>query len=423
MVHIPIRAFVLAWALSAALLVAGCGARGGESAAPGAGSDEVLLQSAAGGGPDPFTASTAVDSPSVTRMPYPAAPTNRGSAPQGVRSFPGSTPGLYGGTRAVGSCDVEKQIGFLASDPGRARSFAQAEGVSQAAVPDFLRGLTSVVLRADTQVTDHGFRDGRATSFQAVLQRGTAVLVDNRGVPRVRCACGNPLNPPVVSSATPGTRGKPWSGFRSGNVVVVTPASIAIRNITVIDIVDNRWIERRIGDDGRRDVVVRPSASTPSPSRRTGTSPGTSPSTIPEQSPRTGPFADEPHSDCVTPTLTVTPDGTPGMADGGALTEAPVAAVSDCLPPTTTDPPTVTPTPRPDVSLPPLTPWTPAPTSTEIDRNVPQDPLAPLDPSQEEIGPDTVPEIPDLPDGGGLIPDESPDSGTVFDAPTDVFDG
>ncbi|MFF3656506.1 DUF6777 domain-containing protein [Streptomyces olivochromogenes] len=398
MVHIPTRAFVMACALSAALLVAGCGGRGSESAASGVAGGEILLQPVAGGGRDPFTASTAADSPFITRMPYPAAPANRASAPQGVRSFPGSTPGLYGGIRAVASCDVEKQIGFLSSDPGKARSFAQAAAVTQAAVPDFLRGLTSVVLRADTQVTDHGFRDGRATSFQSVLQRGTAVLVDNRGVPRVRCAGGNPLNPPVVSGTTPGTQGQPWSGFRPGNVVVVTPASTALRNITILDIVDNRWIERRIGDDGHRDVVLRPPVSAASPERRTGASSGTtlgtSPSAVPEQSPRTGPFADEPPSGCVAPTLTVTPEGTPGMP------EAPVAAVSDCLPPTTTVPPTA-----------------------PHDPVAPRDPLAPLDPSEDEIGPDTVPEIPDLPDGGGLIPDESPDADTVFDAPTDVFAG
>ncbi|MFF2124242.1 DUF6777 domain-containing protein [Streptomyces olivochromogenes] len=414
MVHIPARAFVMACALSAALLVAGCGGRGGESAASGVDGGEILLQPLADGGRDPFTASTAADSPFITRMPYPATPANRASTPQGVRSFSGSTPGLYGGTRAVGSCDVGKQIGFLSSDPGKARSFAQAAGVPQAAVPDFLRGLTSVVLRADTQVTDHGFRDGRATSFQSVLQRGTAVLVDDRGVPRVRCAGGNPLNPPVVSSTAPGTQGQPWSGFRPGNVVVVTPASTALRNITIIDIADNRWIERRIGDDGHRDVVLRPPVSAASPERRTGaspstspgtsssTSPGTSPSAVPGQSPRTGPFADEPPSGCVAPTLTVTPEGTPGMP------EAPVAAVSDCLPPTTTAPPTAPPTARPTAPQDPV---------------APRDPLAPLDPSEDEIGPDTVPEIPDLPDGGGLIPDESPDADTVFDAPTDIFDG
>jgi hypothetical protein len=417
-VRIPTRALVMACALSAALLAAGCGGHDGESAAFGADGGEVFLQPVAGGGPDPFTESTAADPPSVTRMPYPAAPTDRGSTPQGVRSFSGSTPGLYGGIRAVGSCDVEKQIGFLASDSGRARSFAQAAGVSQAVVPDFLRGLTSVVLRADTQVTDHGFRDGRATTFQSVLQRGTAVLVDNRGVPRVRCAGGNPLNPPTVSKSPAGTQGKPWSGFRPGNVVVVTPASTVISNITIIDIVDHTWIERRIGDDGHRDVVVRPQTSTSSPGRRSGTGSSTSP----RQSPGAAPSSEEPPSECVAPTLTVTPEGTPGMPDGGAPTEAPVAAVSDCLPPTTTVPPTS----RPGISLPPLAPRTPAPDSTGSDRGAPVDPLdplAPLDPSEDEIGPITVPEIPDLPDGGGLIPDESPDADTVFDAPTDVFDG
>ncbi|XES01110.1 hypothetical protein HEP87_62160 [Streptomyces sp. S1D4-11] len=80
MVHIPARAFVMACALSAALLVAGCGGRGGESAASGADGGEVFLQPVVSGGRDPFTASTAADSPFITRMPYPAAPANRGSA-------------------------------------------------------------------------------------------------------------------------------------------------------------------------------------------------------------------------------------------------------------------------------------------------------------------------------------------------------
>src|SRR6185436_18143448 len=34
--------------------------------------------------------------------------------------------------------------------------------------------------------------------FLAVLRRGTAVLVDDEGVPRVKCYCGNPLLPPVI---------------------------------------------------------------------------------------------------------------------------------------------------------------------------------------------------------------------------------
>jgi DNA-binding MarR family transcriptional regulator len=97
--------------------------------------------------------------------------------------------------------------------------------VLSAAGSDLLRGLTSVVLRADTQVTDHGFRDGRATSFQSVLQRGTAVLVDNLGVPRVRCKCGNPLTPPKAVTSTPTFKGQAWEGFDAAKVVVVVPAA------------------------------------------------------------------------------------------------------------------------------------------------------------------------------------------------------
>ncbi|MER5748531.1 hypothetical protein [Streptomyces sp. NPDC002088] len=48
----------------------------------------------------------------------------------------------------------------------------------------------------------------------------------------------------------------------------------------------------------------------------------------------------------------------------------------------------------------------------------------------DEIGPDLVPEIPDLPDGGGLIPDDTDETdrtdgsetiGSIFDSPTDLF--
>ncbi|GAP52775.1 serine/threonine protein kinase [Streptomyces azureus] len=65
------------------------------------------------------------------------------------------------------------------------------------------------MLRADTGVTNHGFRAGRAAVLQAVLQAGTAVLVDDRGVPRVRCACGNPLRPPVAMRGTPAVKDTP----------------------------------------------------------------------------------------------------------------------------------------------------------------------------------------------------------------------
>ncbi|WP_369250943.1 DUF6777 domain-containing protein [Streptomyces sp. R41] len=461
-VRIPTRTFVTACVLWAALLVAGCGGDNQKSqVASGGSGGEVFLQPVAAQGPDPFTDSTAT-TPHVTRMPQPKS-TGNGSVAQGVRSISGSTPGLYGGTRNVGSCDVEKQIGFLTADRSKARAFAEASGISEAAVPGFLRGLTSVELRADTRVTDHGFSDGRATSFQSVLQAGTAVLVDNRGVPRVRCACGNPLNQPAALRGNPVTQGRPWSGYQPAQVVVVTPAPTVINNITIISIVDNTWIERRIGDDGHHDHAVPPSDDWTRPRNPGEGEPSASPT---KKSPR--PHASEP--DCVTPaeTVTVTPGATetaptgtstvtPGATEtapgGTGDSEAPLfdaarlrpsadasgdpaAERSQCPTDTATASPTTAPesTPAPSDGTPSGKPPSDESTGPETrsaapDRSASEEPASPLDPSSEssgtgseDIGPDTVPDSPDVPDGGGLIPDESPGVDSIFDAPTDVFD-
>ncbi|MBV7694491.1 DUF6777 domain-containing protein [Streptomyces sp. TRM70350] len=173
-----------------------------------------------------------------------------------MRSYSGRTPGLYGGRARAGSCDVDRQIRLLTADRGRANAFAGAIGVSPESVPGCLRGLTSAELRADTRVTPYGYSDGRATDRQSVLQAGTAVLVDDRGVRRVRCACGNPLGAPVALRGTPGSSGRAWVGYRPTEVIVVTPAPQVITDITLVDVVDHTWIERRIGHDVRHDKVV-----------------------------------------------------------------------------------------------------------------------------------------------------------------------
>ncbi|MFE2133827.1 DUF6777 domain-containing protein [Streptomyces sp. NPDC059466] len=318
---------------------------------------------------------------------------------------------MYGGTRAAGSCDVDRQAALLAADPRRTQAFALAAGIARTAVPDFLRGLTSVVLRADTRVTDHGYRDGRVTGFQAVLQAGTAVLVDDRGVPRLRCACGNPLNTPVAPRGTTATRGQAWSAFRPGEVIEVTPAPAALSSVTIIDLDDDTWIERRIGDDGRRDVAVRPpEAGAPDigPSGVPPTGPDTSAQASPSASGRpdpgdspsgTGRSPEDSAPDCATPTVTVPPGPTGSVPDEVAPAQTSVAA-ADCPTATVTSPP------PPTVGEPPTAP--------SHEGTVP----GPGE-SSEETGPDT---LPGLPDGGGPVPDESPDGGTVFDAPTDVFD-
>ncbi|MEU6954538.1 DUF6777 domain-containing protein [Streptomyces sp. NPDC045714] len=291
-----IRRTVLA-ALSAGVLfaVAGCGGGGDRTAKGTTGTAEakdVLLQPLASPGPGPFTASTAraTASPSPTGAPD-AEPT---SATRTVHPVSGAVPGLYGGTRSVAACDVEQQASLLADDEGKAGAFADVSGIETVQIPGYLKSLTPVVLRADAQVTNHGYSAGSATAFQAVLQAGTAVLVDSRGMPRVRCACGNPLAPPVVADGKVAHRGERWPGYDPARIVAVEPGVKAATSLIIVNADDNTWIERAIGDSGGRDRTpddpppFEPDADLlfPSPGRPSESAP---PDTAP-----TGPAPSEP---------------------------------------------------------------------------------------------------------------------------------
>ncbi|MFG2191523.1 DUF6777 domain-containing protein [Streptomyces sp. NPDC048639] len=213
-------------------------------------SEELFLQAASSRGPDPYTDSTAENSSTI---PPTATPSARPSGANGTRSIGGSAPGLYGGTRDSSSCDVERQIDYLASDRAKASAFASVAKIDEDRIPSWLRALTPVQLRADTRVTNHGFRNGEATSYQSVLQSGTAVLVDRRGVPRVRCACGNPLTPPSALEGAPEQRGSAWPGYDRSNVVAVAPASRDIVWFVLFDPSTGGWFERRSGNTGSTD--------------------------------------------------------------------------------------------------------------------------------------------------------------------------
>ncbi|MDI3403907.1 DUF6777 domain-containing protein [Streptomyces cavernicola] len=381
------RRYATAFAISAALLVAGCSS--GEEMAPTAADaeGEVFLQPVAAPGPDPFTQSTSEVTetpPPVTRTPQPVQ-TGPTPTEQGVRAVSGDTPGLYGGTRDKASCDVEAQIRFLGANRGKQQAFADTVGVAANEVPGYLRGLTAVQLRGDTRVTNHGFRDGRADSYQSVLQAGTAVLVDNRGMPRVRCSCGNPLTPPAPLKSDPTVRGKPWSGYRPSKVVVVTPAPVVITNITIINITNNTWIERPTGHKSEDKVVPRPkpSPTSPAPTSPSPTSPSpTSPS----------PSSPSPSESC--------PAEPPPVDENGREPELPPG----CPTPTPDDCPTVQPPPDPDgrdFTPPPGCPTPPTPPEPESQTDEPQ--------SEEptEPGPEPEPE----PDENAVPPSEAPDGG------------
>ncbi|MFH8399189.1 DUF6777 domain-containing protein [Streptomyces anulatus] len=219
---------------------------------------EVFLQAAGDSGPDPFTESTARDSEPEPGTASPSvAPSASRTGTQATRGVDGAAPGLYGGTRKVASCDVEQQIKVLKAAPDKNRAFASVQDIEPSAVPGYLRGLTPVTLRMDTRVTNHGYRDGEANAYQAVLQAGTAVLVDDRGVPRVRCACGNPLLPPVAQE-DPRRTGKTWPGYRSSDVVVVEPAKKPVKEFVMVDPENGDWFERQAGDTGDDDKKTDP---------------------------------------------------------------------------------------------------------------------------------------------------------------------
>ncbi|MFC8126822.1 DUF6777 domain-containing protein [Streptomyces sp. NPDC057302] len=236
---------------------------------------EVLLQPAGKAGPDPFTGSSARED-STPSSPS-ALPSSSASA-NVTRGVDGSAPGLYGGTRKVGSCDVEKQVGALKRDPVKSKAFASVLDIEASAVPAYLRSLTPVQLRMDTRVTNHGYRDGGPTAYQAVLQSGTAVLVDDRGVPRVRCACGNPLLPPVAQKSTPKRTGQAWPGYQASNVVVVAPAVQVVNVFVMYDPESGDWFERDKGDTGAGDTKTRPPVNEPSPSASSSAPSSASPS-------------------------------------------------------------------------------------------------------------------------------------------------
>ena len=138
-----------------------------------------------------------------------------------VATVSGAAPGLYGGTEILSTCDKEALIAFMQENVDKAAAWAGVQDIDVDDIPDFVRGLTDVILQVDTRVTNHGFRDGVANPINSVLQAGTAVLVDAFGIPRVRCFCGNPLQPAIELAVDVTVQGTPWPGFDLDNTVVV----------------------------------------------------------------------------------------------------------------------------------------------------------------------------------------------------------
>ena len=222
---------------------------------------EIFREPRTSVGPSPFTPSVDNGLPLSTgpegrvtpQTPFPSDTIPVPTAPGEVTTIPGNAPGLYGGTRDRASCDPEQLVDFLEDNPDKATVWAAVQQIQPADIRSFVATLTPVILRTDTRVTNYGFENGRAPDRQVVLQAGTAVMVDEFGIPRVRCFCGNPLRPPNPEP-TPTYTGDSWEGFDPGQVTVISESPAPVDDFTLVDVDSGEPFDRPVGTSGEADV-------------------------------------------------------------------------------------------------------------------------------------------------------------------------
>jgi hypothetical protein len=247
-------------------------------------------------GPGPYTPSVAKDIPvaatSTTGSSTTAASTTSSGGPTAVPTYAGGTPGLYGGTLNQTTCDTAQLVTFLEQNPDKAAAWASVEGIEPSQIRAYVEKLTPVFLQADTRVTNHGFNNGKPVPRQAVLQAGSAVLVDQFGVPRVRCYCGNPLKEPIAQQTSTTYTGPSWPAFDAGKVQAVTPETKPVDTFVLRDPTTGAGVARPAGANVTSDKAVaappplpapggQPAATTTTTSTTTTTAPATTTSTLP----------------------------------------------------------------------------------------------------------------------------------------------
>ncbi|MFF3486567.1 DUF6777 domain-containing protein [Streptomyces sp. NPDC002701] len=172
----------------------------------------------------------------------------------------GNTPGLYGGTRNQRVCDVERLKDFLTDPKNRqkAREWARIVGITPDRIEEYVDDLTPVLLRHDTLVKNHDYKKNRAVPYDALLEAGVAVLVNDQGLPAVKCSCGNPLKAfdkdPEKLSVEFDDGNKKWDGYEKSDVVTVKPSPRPLERIALLDVTDpDTAIDRPVGTTGEQD--------------------------------------------------------------------------------------------------------------------------------------------------------------------------
>ncbi|MFI1727762.1 DUF6777 domain-containing protein [Streptomyces acidicola] len=180
----------------------------------------------------------------------------------------GNAPGLYGGTTKATVCDIALLKKFL-TDPKnvkKSREWARVVKIAPSEIEEYLDTLTPVLLRHDTLVRNHDYKKGRAVAFDALLEAGSAVLVDRDGLPAVKCSCGNPLRPfdknPENISVEFSDGSTKWDGYDPSALVSVKAAPQPLKRIALVDVREpDRGISRAVGsadgDDKPFDAAER----------------------------------------------------------------------------------------------------------------------------------------------------------------------
>lgn len=199
---------------------------------------EIALEAAAVVGTAPFSATnygpeldTSISLPAMEALP------DSGTSLSAL-VLHGSNPDLY--MRSVEGvenfCNRDGIADFFAGDPAAAAAFvaafageASAPAFEASTIAESIRELGRAQLVSDTLVVQHGYVDGGAVPLPAVLQKGTWVLLDDHGVPRVKCNGANPLTVAEAAAGTTVFTGSAWADFDPSRIVSIQPTPEVLR--------------------------------------------------------------------------------------------------------------------------------------------------------------------------------------------------